>query len=56
MMRLHKEPSQPLFTPNGLGKIEPVKDRKLFFGMKDGNVVEGDFVYLHAPCPPKGGN
>jgi hypothetical protein len=24
-----------------------MKDRELFFGMKDGNVVESDLVYLH---------
>jgi hypothetical protein len=47
MVRLHEKTAQPFFTANGLRKIEPVKNREFFFGMKNGNIVEGDFVYLH---------
>lgn len=47
MVRLHEKAAQPLLTTNGFGKIKAVKNGKFFFGMKDGNVVESSFVYLH---------
>jgi hypothetical protein len=47
MVGLCKKPAQPFFAPDGFGKVEFMKNGIFFFLVKDGNVVERDFVYLH---------
>jgi hypothetical protein len=39
-MRFGKKFLQPCFAANSPGKIQFMKNRKLFLGMKDGNIVE----------------
>jgi hypothetical protein len=35
-----KEPAQPLFAANRAGKVELMENRKLFFLVKDGDIVK----------------
>src|SRR4051812_31815790 len=44
VVRFQKKTTQPFFPANSLGKIEPVKNGKFFLLVKDGNIVESDFV------------
>ena len=47
VMRFGKKTAQPFLAANGSGKIQFVKNRKFFFLVKNGNIVEGGFIYLH---------
>jgi hypothetical protein len=47
MVGFHKKAAQPFLSPHSFGKVEAMKNGKLFLRMKDGNIVEGDLIYLH---------
>ena len=42
-----KKTAKPFFASNCFGKVKPVKYGEFLFLMKDGDIVEGDLVYLH---------
>jgi hypothetical protein len=47
MVWLQEKAPKPLLPSYCLGKIEPVKNGKFFFGMKNRDIIKSDFIYLH---------
>jgi hypothetical protein len=48
MVGFREKTAQPFLTPYRFCKIEFVKYRIFFFLVKNRDIVEGDFVYLHS--------
>jgi hypothetical protein len=46
-MRVVEEPAQPLLAALRAREVELMKNRKLFLGMENGNIVECNFIDLH---------
>src|SRR6476620_4639170 len=53
-MRVVEKAAQPFPAALCAREVELMKNRKLFFRVKDRNIVKGDFIYLHDALSLKG--